>query len=140
MEKDLGISTAKLRSVYLDLAISRAVFVEGGTRVTDRDVINQLNIIGARGKSPEAALVLLQDFVDFVARDYWIEHKIRAEKNTLIEPVDANYLLRNLKLPWRTTGTIAEENDDNITIGPSDDDDEVLDLIKKLLEERENES
>ena len=137
MEEDLGIATAKLRSVYLDLAISRAVFVEGGTRVTDRDVINQLNIIGAKGKSPEAALVLLQDFVDFVARDYWVEHKIRAEKNKLIEPVDEFYLLRNLKLPWRTTGTIAEGNENNTTIGPSDDDDEVRKKILEILEERE---
>ena len=137
LKEDLGIASAKLRSVYLDLAISRAVFVEGGTRVTDRDVINQMNIIGARGKSPEAALVLLQDFVDFVARDYWVEHKIRAEKNKLIEPVDENYLLRNLKLPWRTTGTIAEGNDNNTTIGPDSDDDEVRKKILEILEERE---
>ena len=65
------------------------------------------------------------------------EHKIRAEKNKLIEPVDENYMLRNLKLPWRTTGTIAEENDNNTTIGPSDDDDEVRKKILEILEERE---
>ena len=140
LETDLGISSAKLKSVYLDLAISRAVFVEGGTRVTDQDVINQLRIIGARAKSPEAALVLLKDFVHDTARNFYMENKIRADKNNLIEPVDENYLLRNLILPWDDTGTgtISDGNNDNKTIG-ADDDEATRELILKILKEKENE-
>jgi len=138
LETDLGISSAKLKSVYLDLAISRAVFVEGGTRVTDQDVINQLRIIGARAKSPEAALVLLKDFVYDTARNFYMENKIRADKNNLIEPVDENYLLRNLTLPWNDTGTgtIGDGNKENKTIGPNDDE-ETRELILKILKERQ---
>ena len=138
LETDLGISSSKLKSVYLDLAISRAVFVEGGTRVTDQDVINQLRIIGARAKSPEAALVLLKDFIYDTARNFYTETKIRADKNSLIEPVDENYLLRNLTLPWDDTGTgtIGDGNNDNKTIGANDDP-EILSLIEKIIKEKQ---
>ena len=137
METDLGITSSKLKSVYLDLAISRAVFVEGGTRVTDQDVINQLRIIGARAKAPEAALVLLNDFVYDTARNFSMENNIRAEKNNLISSVDENYLLRNLTLPWNDTGTgtVGDGNQDNKTIGAGSGDD-VEALIKKILEEK----
>ena len=126
--------------MYLDLAISRAVFVEGGTRVTDQDVINQLRIIGARAKSPEAALVLLKDFVYDTARNFFTENNIRADKNNLINPVDENYLLRNLTLPWDDTGTgtIGDGNKNNKTIGPGNES-EIEDLIDKILKERLNE-
>ena len=138
---DMGITTSKLKSVYLDLAISRAVFVEGGTRVTDQDVINQLRIIGARAKSPEAALVLLKDFVYDTARNFYMENLIRSEKNTLINPVDENYLLRNLTLPWDDTGTgtIGDGNENNTTIGASDDKEEIKKILE-ILEERKNKS
>jgi hypothetical protein len=137
LETDLGITSSKLKSVYLDLAISRAVFVEGGTRVTDQDVINQLRIIGARAKAPEAALVLLKDFVYDTARNFSMENNIRAEKNNLISSVDENYLLRNLTLPWNDTGTgtVGDGNQDNKTIGAGSGDD-VEALIKKILEEK----
>ena len=137
LETDLGITSSKLKSVYLDLAISRAVFVEGGTRVTDQDVINQLRIIGAREKAPEAALVLLKDFVYDTARNFSMENNIRAEKNNLISSVDENYLLRNLTLPWNDTGTgtVGDGNQDNKTIGAGSGDD-VEALIKKILEEK----
>ena len=54
---DAGIMSSALRSAYKDIAISRAVFVEGGSRVTDQDVRNQLDIIGGSLKDPEAAVV-----------------------------------------------------------------------------------
>ena len=69
-----------------------------------------------------------------------MENKIRADKNNLIEPVDENYLLRNLILPWDDTGTgtISDGNNDNKTIG-ADDDEATRELILKILKEKENE-
>ena len=135
-EKELGIASDKLKSVFLDLAITRAIFKEGGERVTDQDVRNQLRIIGAYSKDPRAALVLLRDFITSTAREYDLEHSIRAERNELIDSVNENYLLRNFDLPFGTTGTVLEGNKDNITIGPGDDE-EILEIINKVLADKD---
>ena len=137
-EKELGIASDKLKSVFLDLAITRAIFKEGGERVTDQDVRNQLRIIGAYSKDPRAALVLLRDFITSTAREYDLEHSIRAERNELIDPVNENYLLRNFDLPFGTTGTVLDGNDTNKTIGPGDDE-EILEIINKVLAEKDKE-
>jgi len=137
-EKELGIASDKLKSVFLDLAITRAIFKEGGERVTDQDVRNQLRIIGAYSKDPRVTLVLLRDFITNTAREYDLEHSIRAERNELIDPVGENYLLRNFDLPFGTTGTVLEGNKDNITIGPGNDE-EIIEAINKILDKREKE-
>ena len=137
-EKELGIASDKLKSVFLDLAITRAIFKEGGERVTDQDVRNQLRIIGAYSKDPRAALVLLRDFITSTAREYDLEHSIRAERNELIDSVNENYLLRNFDLPFGTTGTVLDGNDTNKTIGPGDDE-EILEIINKVLAEKDKE-
>ena len=128
MEKDLGIDSARLRSIYLDLAISRAVFKEGGTRVTDRDVINQLRIIGAYGKSPEAAIVLLRDFIAQTEREYVTRHNKYAEKNSLIETIPDNFITGNMQLPWNTTPSA---NDEDQNIGGLNDQKDFIDNRKK---------
>jgi hypothetical protein len=135
-EKELGIASDKLKSVFLDLAITRAIFKEGGERVTDQDVRNQLRIIGAYSKDPRVTLVLLRDFITNTAREYDLEHSIRAERNELIDPVGENYLLRNFDLPFGTTGTVLEGNNDNITIGPGDNE-EIIEAINKELDKRQ---
>ena len=137
-EKELGIASDKLKSVFLDLAITRAIFKEGGERVTDQDVRNQLRIIGAYSKDPRVTLVLLRDFITNTAREYDLEHSIRAERNELIDPVGENYLLRNFDLPFGTTGTVLDGNDTNKTIGPGDDE-EILEIINKVLAEKDKE-
>ena len=137
-EKELGIASDKLKSVFLDLAITRAIFKEGGERVTDQDVRNQLRIIGAYSKDPRATLVLLRDFITSTAREYDLEHSIRSERNELIDPVNENYLLRNFDLPFGTTGTVLDGNDTNKTIGPGDDE-EILEIINKVLAEKDKE-
>ena len=137
-EKELGIATDKLKSVFLDLAITRAIFKEGGERVTDQDVRNQLRIIGAYSKDPRAALVLLRDFITSTAREYDLEHSIRAERNELIDSVNENYLLRNFDLPFGTTGTVLDGNNDNITIGPGDNE-EIIEAINRELDKRQKE-
>ena len=70
-----------------------------------------------------------------------MENLIRSEKNTLINPVDENYLLRNLTLPWDDTGTgtIGDGNENNTTIGASDDKEEIKKILE-ILEERKNKS
>jgi len=135
-EKELGIASDKLKSVFLDLAITRAIFKEGGERVTDQDVRNQLRIIGAYSKDPRVTLVLLRDFITNTAREYDLEHSIRSERNELIDPVGENYLLRNFDLPFGTTGTVLEGNNDNITIGPGDNE-EIIEAINKELDKRQ---
>jgi hypothetical protein len=137
-EKELGIASDKLKSVFLDLAITRAIFKEGGERVTDQDVRNQLRIIGAYSKDPRAALVLLRDFITSTAREYDLEHSIRAERNELIDSVNENYLLRNFDLPFGTTGTVLDGNNDNITIGPGDNE-EIIEAINRELDKRQKE-
>ena len=124
----LAVDNQRLRSIYLDLAISRAVFKEGGTRVTDRDVINQLRIIGAYGKSPEAALVLLRDFIAQTEREYVTRHNKYAEQNTLIDPVPDNFITGNMNLPW---SSVPNENDEDQVIGTITDQ-------KNLINNRKN--
>ena len=124
----LAVDNQRLRSIYLDLAISRAVFKEGGTRVTDRDVINQLRIIGAYGKSPEAALVLLRDFIAQTEREYVTRHNKYAEQNTLIDPVPDNFITGNMNLPW---SSVPNENDEDQVIGTITDQ-------KDLINNRKN--
>ena len=124
----LAVDNQRLRSIYLDLAISRAVFKEGGTRVTDRDVINQLRIIGAYGKSPEAALVLLRDFIAQTEREYVTRHNKYAEQNTLIDPVPDNFITGNMNLPW---SSVPNENDEDQIIGTITDQ-------KDLINNRKN--
>jgi len=124
----LAVDNQRLRSIYLDLAISRAVFKEGGTRVTDRDVINQLRIIGAYGKSPEAALVLLRDFIAQTEREYVTRHNKYAEQNTLIDPVPDNFITGNMNLPW---SSVPSANDEDQVIGTITDQ-------KDLINNRKN--
>jgi hypothetical protein len=124
----LAVDNQRLRSIYLDLAISRAVFKEGGTRVTDRDVINQLRIIGAYGKSPEAALVLLRDFIAQTEREYVTRHNKYAEQNTLIDPVPDNFITGNMNLPW---SSVPSENDEDQTIGTITDQKDLINNRKK---------
>jgi hypothetical protein len=128
--EDLGIAVnnQRLRSIYLDLAISRAVFKEGGTRVTDRDVINQLRIIGAYGKSPEAALVLLRDFIGQTEREYVLRHNKYAEQNTLIDPVPDNFITGNMNLPW---SSVPSANDEDQVIGTITDQKDLINNRKK---------
>ena len=128
--EDLGIAVnnQRLRSIYLDLAISRAVFKEGGTRVTDRDVINQLRIIGAYGKSPSAALVLLRDFIGQTEREYVLRHNKYAEQNTLIDPIPDNFITGNMNLPW---SSVPSANDEDQVIGTITDQ-------KNLIDNRKN--
>jgi len=127
-ELGLAVDNQRLRSIYLDLAISRAVFKEGGTRVTDRDVINQLRIIGAYGKSPEAALVLIRDFIAQTEREYVTRHNKYAEQNTLIDPVPDNFITGNMNLPW---SSVPNENDEDQVIGTITDQ-------KNLINNRKN--
>ena len=124
----LAVDNQRLRSIYLDLAISRAVFKEGGTRVTDRDVINQLRIIGAYGKSREAALVLLRDFIAQTEREYVTRHNKYAEQNTLIDPVPDNFITGNMNLPW---SSVPSANDEDQVIGTITDQ-------KDLINNRKN--
>ena len=124
----LAVDNQRLRSIYLDLAISRAVSKEGGTRVTDRDVINQLRIIGAYGKSPEAALVLLRDFIAQTEREYVTRHNKYAEQNTLIDPVPDNFITGNMNLPW---SSVPSANDEDQVIGTITDQ-------KDLINNRKN--
>jgi len=124
----LAVDNQRLRSIYLDLAISRAVFKEGGTRVTDRDVINQLRIIGAYGKSPSAALVLLRDFIAQTEREYVTRHNKYAEQNTLIDPVPDNFITGNMNLPW---SSVPSANDEDQVIGTITDQ-------KDLINNRKN--
>jgi hypothetical protein len=56
----------------------------------------------------------------------------------LIDPVGENYLLRNFDLPFGTTGTVLDGNDTNKTIGPGDDE-EILEIINKVLAEKDKE-
>jgi len=124
----LAVDNQRLRSIYLDLAISRAVFKEGGTRVTDRDVINQLRIIGAYGKSPEAALVLLRDFIAQTEREYVTRHNKYAEQNTLIDPIPDNFITGNMNLPW---SSVPSANDEDQVIGTITDQKNLIDNRKK---------
>jgi hypothetical protein len=80
--------------------------------------------------------VLLRDFITNTAREYDLEHSIRAERNELIDPVGENYLLRNFDLPFGTTGTVLEGNKDNITIGPGDNE-EIIEAINRELDKRQ---
>ena len=125
---ELAVNNQRLRSIYLDLAISRAVFKEGGTRVTDRDVINQLRIIGAYSKSPKGALVLLRDFIAQTEREYVLRHNKYAEKNTLIDPIPDNFITGNMDLPW---SSVASANDEDQVIGTITDQ-------KNLIDNRKN--
>ena len=125
---NLAVNNQRLRSIYLDLAISRAVFKEGGTRVTDRDVINQLRIIGAYGKSPEAALVLLRDFIAQTEREYVTRHNKYAEQNTLIDPIPDNFITGNMNLPW---SSVPSANDEDQVIGTITDQKNLIDNRKK---------
>jgi len=123
-----GIVDAALRSAYKDIAISRAVFVEGGSRVTDQDVRNQLDIIGGRLKEPEAAIVLLENFIRETSRDFSQRVDIFGRGNNLITGADGmyndiglDYLLEGLDLNFTTpglSGTTAGETetttDDNV--------------------------
>ena len=125
---NLAVNNQRLRSIYLDLAISRAVFKEGGTRVTDRDVINQLRIIGAYGKSPSAALVLLRDFIGQTEREYVLRHNKYAEQNTLIDPIPDNFITGNMNLPW---SSVPSANDEDQVIGTITDQKNLIDNRKK---------
>lgn len=106
-----GIVDAALRSAYKDIAITRAVFVEGGSRVTDQDVRNQLDIIGGRLKEPEAAIVLLENFIRETSRDFKSKVDIFGRGNDLITGADGmygdiglDYLLQGLDLEFTTPG------------------------------------
>jgi len=106
-----GIVDAALRSAYKDIAITRAVFVEGGSRVTDQDVRNQLDIIGGRLKEPEAAIVLLENFIRETSRDFKSKVDIFGRGNDLITGPDGmygdiglDYLLQGLDLEFTTPG------------------------------------
>ena len=124
----LAVNNQRPRSIYLDLAISRAVFKEGGTRVTDRDVINQLRIIGAYSKSPKGALVLLRDFIAQTEREYVLRHNKYAEKNTLIDPISDNFITGNMELPW---SSVASANDEDQNIGSIIDQKDIINNRKK---------
>ena len=106
-----GITNAALKSAYKDIAISRAVFVEGGSRVTDQDVRNQLDIIGGRLKDPESAIVLLENFIRETSSDFAKRVGIFGRNNPLITGADGmyndiglDYLFRDLDINFTTEG------------------------------------
>ena len=139
-----GIVDAALRSAYKDIAISRAVFVEGGSRVTDQDVRNQLDIIGGRLKEPEAAIVLLENFIRETSRDFKSKVDIFGRGNELITGPDGmygdiglDYLLQGLDLEFTTPGLTGTEGAET-KITTEDNVDDHLDEILKIQEGKTN--
>ena len=131
-----GIVDATLKSAYKDIAISRAVFVEGGSRVTDQDVRNQLDIIGGRLKDPVAAIVLLENFIRDTSSDFASRVGIFGRNNPLISgangmynDISIDYLLKDLDINFTSDGIKAGSSSENEATTPDNVDLEIQKII-----------
>ena len=72
--RDIGITSARLQSIYIGLAYAAAAASQGGAggrTISDRDIDLQLRRLGGDFQDPVASIAVLEDFkeeVDFVFR------------------------------------------------------------------------
>jgi hypothetical protein len=140
-----GITNAALKSAYKDIAISRAVFVEGGSRVTDQDVRNQLDIIGGRLKNPESAIVLLENFIRDTSSDFASRVGIFGRNNPLISgangmynDISIDYLLKDLDINFTSDGIKAGSSSENEATTPDNVDAIIKENIEKMKPKSNN--
>jgi len=135
--KSAGIVDATLKSAYKDIAISRAVFVEGGSRVTDQDVRNQLDIIGEQLKDPVAAIVLLENFIRDTSSDFASRVGIFGRNNPLISgangmynDISIDYLLKDLDINFTSDGIQSGSSDEGESTTEENTDEQINKILK----------